>query len=626
MTASPDVDDLRVGVLGPVAAAQVARHLSSFLITSGVCVVESESAELDVLVVLLAPGIEELWEELRTPVTGGRLVVVQLDGYTGAPEQLAEVNWIPWRDDAPEAASAAVLVSITLGADTWRTLRQLRDDTTAWERSDRSTALLVHDIARAQEYADVVRSSAERVDQRRLGDDMRDYVTESLAVATSAHRRSTRRRWGLTALLAVATVAAAILVPAIANARRTNWQALVTNLGDASARQQPEWTGILAGALLINGTEEQRVIARTALRESLQRPWTLNNVDLGTGYSVENAWISDDRSTGWIIELETATRRSSLVRYDIRRGAVVSRIDLGGFYLQLGMSEDGSTAVVGGDGGFAVVDTRAGRVERTLPVDGELGGGDIVFTADHRAVVATGYGRLLAIPLEPPGPVTEIARYATWLDVQLDRTGTAVALMKTRPGHYAMVRVGTSAVVIAEGDVPEAVLEAGGLSFDASRAYVAGTDRQLWMLSPGHAAVPTGIATLDRTTIVRPAADDRLLIGGDVQRVHALDLPSGRQSAVVCREVPRVGFVQVSHDGRSVACVGAQQNAFWPLPERAEGPATDLDTADDARLLDLLRARISGCLSERQLTNVDSTTREQLGANVCVPATHSPAR
>ncbi|MCE7000409.1 PQQ-like beta-propeller repeat protein [Saccharothrix sp. S26] len=603
-----------IGIVAPPDHHDLMCTIADFLAHNGV-EVQPDVALAETCVVLVTSKLLEVWAQ-RPGLADKRLVPLAMERGPRypVPEAVAAINWTFWEPDNPEASLATLLVAVSTRQGEWRTLRGLRVEANAWHEADRSPTLLNSELPRALEYKDVLESLRQAIDKREDFDKLEEFVTASIVVATTKARKQRRRWLTVVAALVVVGVITAVLIPVVQNAGRTNRNAIVTSGEDTLAREYPEWSALLSGAQLLNGTEEQRQLARLTLRRSLAAEWSLGSIDLGPGRSLEASTPLSGLRSAVALSYSTQEGRSSLVGTEVKTGRLTWRVQLPGEYLYFDTPADESVVVVGGPAGIGVFDLRDHSFRKAAF------GSEPWWVAAldaHRAVVVDRELRAHVVDLDPGGGSRATGDYDDRvLDVQATEDGGVRALIRRRPGEYAVVDA-TTGGVLATGAVPEPLATAGGVAADEVAAFVVGADHQVWRLAPNEQATPTGVAVSDRTTLIRSGHAGRIVVGGEAQRPRVVQLPSGVELGVVCRETPLIKDIRVTHDGAAVSCVGPRQNSLWSLPS---GPTPVVsDYADDGHLLDLLRERMHGCWKETQIENLDADTRASLGVHLCGP-------
>ncbi|MEJ2858047.1 MULTISPECIES: hypothetical protein [unclassified Saccharothrix] len=600
------------GIIAPPGHDDLVRLIAEFLSDHGV-EIRPEVALAEACVVLVTPRLSEMWA--HHPGLGAkRLIPVVIEDLAGhpVPPEVAAINWTFWKPEDPNGSLAALLVAAHARQSTWRTLRGLRFEARAWHEHNRDPALLIPELPKAQEYRDVLETVRRTVGGGDEFERLEQFVAASIVTGTAKARR--RRRWQLSGIvvLVIIGVVAAVLIPVVRNASRTNRNAIVTSGEATLAREFPEWSALLSGSQLLNGTEEQRQLARVTLRRSLAAEWSLGHVALGAGHSLAASAPVADRRSAVALSHDTQDGKSSLVGMDVKTGQFTWRVQLPGTYLDFDLPADESVVVVGGPAGVGVFDLRDHGFRQ---VTTNLEPLRVALLDAHRAVVVTSGFSTHVVDLDPGGGSQVTGHHDDQvLDVQATEDGGVRALVRQRPGQYAVVDA-TSSEVLASGSVPEPVVSAGGVAVDEVAAFVAGGDHQVWRLAPNEPATPTGVALIDRTELIRSGHAGRIIVGGESERPRVVQLPSGAELGVVCRETPLVRDLRVTHDGKAVSCVGPRQNSLWSLPSGTAPVVPDM--ADDGRLLALLRERMHGCWHESQVENLDTDTRENLGVHLC---------
>lgn len=578
-----------IAVLAVAEDAAVDRSLCDFLRAAGLPPVDEGPADVVVVLISVAAVDDPGWRERVDRARGVRLIPVRVDGVRTkqAPEHLRPINWVTLDRAAPATAFGAVLAAALSDPEQIRELRNLRAQAEAWIRGNQSPERLMADHRDAAEAYELLAGLREDgyVDTR---GPVGEFVEASYRHTGKARRRKRRRRVAGTVIGAVMAVAVAITVPRILKTRGTNVNSLVSFGDPASVRVMPEWTSLQSASLLLRGNAYQAELARDSLASTLSVPWSLGGPVAGsdgqTGIVDTLTPLSDGKRVAVLVR-EASDDVSSLGLYDIHAGTMRWRIRLGTGYQNIATAGDGRTAVAVGKKDIAVVDLKSRKMRRLAHresgyVDVALTGrGDLVVGRAHRLVVgSTGSARF-----RPVGQ-----RYEELLSVRATADGGARALVITASGHYRLVNALTGAV-LASADVAAPLITTGAVAPDADYAVFVGADRQLWRLDVGRAAVPTGVATPERTETAAVLSGGRVVVGGQDQPAHVVRLADGGDLGIVCRDVPQLGRV-IPSDG-VLACLGPYNNALWQAPA---GPRR-------AQAADGLRARttVSGTFEVR---------------------------
>jgi hypothetical protein len=595
-----------VAIIAPPGCDEVAEKIADFLRDNRFDV-GAEAVPAEICIVLVAPALTGVWGE-HPGVAGKHLVPVLVEPTDDrlVPAEVRAINWTRWQPGNVPAALAAVLVAVSTRHSMWRTLRQLRLQVYDWYVAHRDPALLIQDSPRAQECQEVLNDLRDSLGGREEVHLLDEYVAKSTAACRAKARTQRRRCMAGALVLVLAELAAAVLIPIVQSAGRSNRNAIVTSGEESLAREFPEWSALLAADLLIHGTPEQQALARLTLRRSLSADWSL-----GTGYSVEAQLPLTSVRSAVVLSYESKAERSSLIGMDVKTGQFAWRVQLPGEYLYMGLTEGDGEVVVGGASGFGVFDLRdhSFRQVRANPIPKRM-----VLLDSRHAVVVDEDIRVHVVDLNSGGGSRKTGRHQTLVDIQATDDGGVRALVRREAGDFALIDAATGAV-LAAGSLPEPVVEAGGVALDEVAAYLASGDHQIWYLTPAGPPTPTGIALIDRTSLIRGARGGKVIFGGDAQRPRVVRLPSGADLGVVCRETPLVWEIKLARDGQSVECTGPHQNSLWRLPSgtSAEVPAS----LDDNALLDMFRAKSYGCWLDTQLLNIDGASRSALGVRVC---------
>lgn len=553
--------------------------LALFLETAGMFEADaSEDGSVDAAIVLISQEAvaDAVW---RGQVESGRfrrLIPVRLDrvSSSAAPEILRPLNWVQWDHGSSSTTFRAVLVGLLNDIDRIRRHRRLQGEAEAWARARRNEDFLLLDHRRADEASQFL--AALRTDALSFpGDLVEEFVAASRVKARSVRRRSLVRR-GLGVVVALLVLSfVAVGIPEVVQAKHTNIETVVTTGDRVTEAEEPGWSSLLAGSLLLTGTSSQKDLARRTLADTLSVPWSEEGFDAGAGSAVSDLDPLDGSSKAVALILDVRTGMFSLGMFDIRSGSLSWRLNLGKAFYDLDVGSDNRTAAVIGESQIAVVDldTHAVRYiaesESGIPLVRVLAGG--------RLVIATGDGSFRLVTLKSGAVRTVPGHFGSILGIASTSDGGARAITEQQPGHYTLVDATTGAR-LAEGVVPEPITPAGAPSPDDMSAVVTGADHQLWRISAGHPAQPTGVAVQDRTRTVTMLTGQRVAVGGQDDRVHVVYLPTAADLGVVCRDVRQMDTIRVAHDGGQLSCMGVQNNSFWrppagPLPPTSVLPA-----------------------------------------------------
>ncbi|MFG3206434.1 hypothetical protein [Streptomyces sp. NPDC048192] len=542
--------------------AAYVRAVRRFLHDNGIEV--TDTGEVAVVVISQASAENPAWRARLTDHRFVRLVPVRVDKVSSSKvPELTSLNWIPWKHDAPVTTFGKILAAVATEPEKLWRLRDLRAQADVWARTGYHVEHLMGDPRRAR---DAERFLAElAIDENVPGNEtVARYVRLSRAQAGRSRRWTLIRGWGAVAVASLVALAIAAAVPLIVKAKQINFDAVATTGDRRMEQQEPEWSSLLAGAMLLNGDSGQKKLARLALGDTLSVPWSQGTFDPGVGYSLEGIQPLG-RGGRSVVRLRTHNGVPHLGVYDVRSGALMYHVVIEGVGELTGMdtSPDGRTVVAVGPAGLAVMDTAARRV-RTLSVRLARESVVVSLLRDGRVAVANDAGVLETVSLRD-GTVHRLGAFGEVLSLKPAAGGGATALVRRRRNVYALVDA-VHGRVLAQGTITDPLVPTGGVAPDAVYGVVTGADRQLWRLMPGHAPQPTGVAVSDRTYLTVVLPGERVAIGGQDQPMRVFHLPTHSDLGIICRDVPQVTNLQVSSDGNTANCLGLKANAVWQVP------------------------------------------------------------
>ncbi|WP_165683853.1 hypothetical protein [Streptomyces sp. KO7888] len=559
-----------IAVLAAAEDAAVDLSLCDFLRNAGLPPAADGCVDVVVVLISVAAVDDPEWRQRVERARAVRLIPVRVDGVrtNQAPEYLRPINWVTLDRAAPATAFGAVLAAALSDPEQIRELRNLRAQAEAWIRENRSMERLMYDHRDAAEAHELLAGLREEgyVDVR---GPVGEFVETSYRYTGKARRRKQRRRAMGTVLGVIMAVAVAITVPRILKTRGTDFNSLVTFGDPSTVRVMPEWTSLQASSLLLRGNEAQKELARDSLSSTLSVPWSLGGPVLGSDGQaglVDGLTPLPGGKRAAVLVQEVPGDVSSLGLYDIHSGTVTWRVRLGTGYQNMATSGDGRTVVVVGEENIAVVDLQSRKVRRlahredgyvdvALTEQGDL----VVGRAEQLVVGSTGGTRFR--------PVGE--GYAELLDLRATADGGVRALVATEPGHYRLVNALTGDI-LARADVAAPLITTGAVAPDADYAVFVGADRQLWRLDAGRAAVPTGVATPERTETAAVLSGGRVVVGGQDQPAHVVRLADAGDLGIVCRDVPQLRRLVPSDD--VLVCRGPHNVTLWRAPAGPRRP------------------------------------------------------
>ncbi|MGA8113242.1 MAG: hypothetical protein WCA46_06240, partial [Actinocatenispora sp.] len=360
--ASPE---FRLLVVARPDAAEVVDELRRVLPTVGFELTDSV-ADADLELLVLSPRMRDALVA-GTLVRPVRPVVVTVGGVDpeGLDKALREINWLPWDPHNVAASTGRLIGALRTDPSQWERVRRFRALAIAWQRGDRAPDLLLDDLDQVTELRGVLGTETSRLN-------LRDGVVPAFAAASLIRARGgRRRRVGARAVLAGAVVVALLVgivtVPLIRSAGRANKQSLVTSNNPVIERDLPEWSAMLSAALLVNGSDEQKALARSTVVRDLAVPWSYGLVATNQGYSTE-AVVPLARGRRTLVVLGTRRGGYQIGLYDRTSARMLWRIRLGTVAFQAGLSPDGRTVALAGPSQVVVVDLARRRVVRRVAV------------------------------------------------------------------------------------------------------------------------------------------------------------------------------------------------------------------------------------------------------------------
>ena len=549
---------LRVAVVSGRSNPQYAEMLKEYLRRAGVDVCEHDDPHLDGSVVLLSESAldDHVWHEEVGRIGAEQRLVPVLLGPTNPqrlPPVVAAIQWIALDPGAPDRTWAVSLAALSSEPATHALWRTVRDRHEQWERGGRSRRLLMTDASRTRELDEMLQPLIARGAIHR-NDPLVTYVAASRRAVTARRLAGAGVVAAVLAITGVFALVALLVIPAARLQGRNNRTAIAT-MGLRGTDAQPEWSSLVAGALLINGTPDQRTLAREALVHNLSRPWTTDFYDVGRGRSIE-AVRPLDRDTSLLVLGVGEATELALYRHGEQR--IMWTEPLGGFYWNVEATPDGVDAVVVGGAGIARINLETREVTSLS----ERRFDHVAISSDGDIGVATWKGRYGTVDLDS-GVVNQTGSSVGVLDLVATDDGGLRAVLETEDG-YALVDVQSGALVAAAAtELP--VLVAGAAVPDEAAAVVVGSDRQLHRLDAS-GLTPTGIGLAPRTLVVRALGHGRVVLGGLSEPNRAVHLPTGATLGPVCRSAIGLQLVRSSRDRSLVACVAPVNNALWTVP------------------------------------------------------------
>lgn len=585
---APTRDDLEVVAVAADerTAADIAAGLSGMGRPAVVRLVPSETAGGDtpsitnVVVISEAAlanpqwhaAVEDLIERGNRPVP----VVLGTVHAGSVPEGLQEINWVLWAGEQRVGALAALFAAISSEPSRYQLHRDLLSRARSWVSDNRSQGLLLADHDETEQAAAHL-ADATHDPLARPSALLHDFVTASV-VRARQYRRRNRRLLITGVVLAVATVLlfSGIWFAVRGPAENQRLNALVS-IGPRLASDRPDWAGLLAGALIVQGDAEQAETGRLVLRSMLDRVWPRTRVGVAHDALVNDMAMVGDSS------VLTVDNRGTLTRWDLGTGAVQWRRHLEQPLNHLAATPDGATVVAASARHLHLIKSEPWE-HRRISFKNTIS--RVAVAADGTtAVVADEDGRLITIGTGPAETTREVGRYRNVLDLQ-----AGAADSSRTPPVWALVRTSASQVAVVEAlagrqsrplrvSLRDAMEVYGGVAADGTTLAVAsgGGDLQTGTvdagLRPGGGRVP---ALLDGLAVF-PAGG--VITTGRAFGVQVMHPPSG---AVVGRlQVAQHGVIRIrsSPDGRFLLCADHAGVAVWDTqglwPTDAAGEVVD---------------------------------------------------
>jgi hypothetical protein len=441
-----------------------------------------------------------------------------------------------------------------------KSVKELAAEVAAWQERGRPEALLIDDVERANELLALVRQLESNTPSP-VSETTRVFVTRSIALA---RRRRNRRRRRLTYGFVGVIVAAAVGIPAalrLGNVVQTNGQSFVTS-GQQILTKLPEWTGLLSGALLLQGTPAQQTLARQTLLSALTEPWGLGPVNGGPGYVTQDLYqIPDTKKLGVVLGTGRNEEVTELATFTIQTGQFSHVRRIPGTYYFADTADGDTQLALAGPSGAKLMERNSGKVEAAetkTPVRGAR------LSSNEVLSYVTGQGSVDDLAAGQVGP-RSVGTYKDVLDIERVRAGDVEVLAMTTPGDYTLVDA-TDDTIIATAKLPAPNIAAGGISDDGATAYVSGADNQLWALSAGARPQPTGVPTTDRDVAVHGLPGDRVVVGGYAEPAEVYYVPDALLLGQICTNDPDLTSL-VSFPGSDVvACEGSRAMTLWDAP------------------------------------------------------------
>lgn len=579
--------------------------LTAFLRSAGFHVDDhTPDTAQNVVVLLSAAALEDpVWRSAVEAISATRVVPIRLTPLdsTRVPEALSAINWIAIDPVAPQSSFGVVMAALRSNPELHLAARSLRLEAEAWARGGARSELLVRDRRHAVDLDHLLRQL--QSDPLLAQDAMVfEFVRRSLRSSSRVQTRTWLTRAGALVVALIAVAVALTFVPSIRLLGRNNHSTIGT-VGDRAIQSQlPEWSSLLSGGLLLNGSTKQKELARTTLRRTLSQPWTLGAVDVGAGRS--NAAMAAFKNGDVAVVLGTDNGNFEFGYFDSRTDSIPWRTPLGGEFYWLDITKDERTAVAVGAGGIAVVDLvtkQARRFENAGQWD------EVVVTDTDRIVVAARTGDLGTAGINDD-EVQVLGNFKRHLSLRRTTDGGARLLVEPEPGSYALID-GLTGSELVRTSLPAPIIDAGAVVPDAVGAVVIGPDHQLWMFGSDAQPTPTGVALPDRTDSVVALPGGRVVIGGQVEPARVVHLPSRGELGNVCRESPMLHAIIPSRDNELLVCKALVLSTVWRAPAGPIAPPT-------AQLSSALEATSGELVVQARANTIKFERRDAQGSSV----------
>ena len=475
------------------------------------------------------------------------------------PTTVRELNWIVWQEPGRENAALSQIYSALHSEMALYTLyRDLAAQTAAWQAAGFAKDLLIADSGRVRDAVRYLKEAA--TDPRaRPSEAVLAYVTAS-ARANKKYRRKRARRW-------IVRATAGVTVLALFTTTVLSLRAVVKSQHAESIAStpwlipgRPDWTGLLAAAAVLQDGSSVAQIGRDVLYGDLTKQWALGIVGGGTyPTAISAAHLVGDGSTALAIDGDD---RLSL--WNVRRNAAEWIRSMGnGEATAYATTADGTLAVLGVGKRLDVAHVSPWSVHGvTLPCS--IDSLAIAPAAGTIVAACSGSGSFYAVRISDLHVSGPTAKFSSLLQLTATADGHARALVRTDPGHLAIVD-SVSGSVVATTAMPYSSLEVGTLGRDGVSAAVTSTDRQILYARQGLRFAPTGQAVPDYIEVLALLPGGRLAFGGVQFGVQILDLASGLDLGTVCSTFPGVSVVDSTADGSTLLCANGTASDAWSI-------------------------------------------------------------
>jgi WD40 repeat protein len=553
-----------VGLISAPCDDPTARTICGYLGGQGIDVVvppPQRSGQHSEVVLLSQGGMENLQFLHAVGTSGGhRRVPVVIDVIDGArlPEDLRQLNWIPWDDDNPERACAQILSASQTDLSVYRHARSTEAKALAWHGSQRGRDELITDLKQVKrliaERAREGEQAGRHAEQRRL-------VEEFLQA--SVRRGKALRRWRR---LRIAVAVAAVPFVALAGLGLFHWreQAVVEAqlqiaTSDGMSDLRPEVQSVKMAALVLRQEASPKgpnpaVVSQLAA--AVAEPWPESIFGTESSKALNSVALLDDPSLA-----VGADGGGNVSSWNIRTGERLWVRPVGRRVLQIvAASRDGAVVAAADDQAVHVLGQGKAEV-RAVAVPGapQVMG----VSNDGRWLVYAVGGKIHRVDVSSASaPSVTVGSFDDVLAIRVSRTGAILAMVRSSNRvtvlDTATGRARWTAVVAHDP------LMSGALAADGSVA-VTGPGHQVYW-SDGRAALqPTGQYVPDLLTAMAATSNGLLVWSSAAQGTQVYDVWNHLQLPPICRELSIAYDLVLSPAEDRVDCAGAGVHDVWRL-------------------------------------------------------------
>lgn len=533
-----------------------------FALADRVRIVEDDPDAAVLMVMSQLALADPVWHEEVAARSGSRPIPLAIGPIKGAPEHLAELNWILFDPQDPVRTAAVVHAALGLDPEGQRLRRSLQSDAATWQLNRQSDQLLILDLKRTKRMASALDSA---VGSSAASELELEYLRRSEKAARKARNRRIRGvAWrGLAIGLAAALIAGVIVEYRAASER----QSFAVGSLDLGSWQSPAIRAIKALGPYVDSPERLASVPEPAMQsaELLGLQWPLATAALGWDAYISDAVALEDA-------IVTADTAGSLTWWN---GDIPTD--------RVGVSEEPLVALASptSAGEFAVASTSAliriapsGGVDSSAPAP--LVASEVALSSDGRLAVLTD-GTSVA-SMETGGQFTEptaqgqrvLALIPTETEVLvLGVDDSAITIRDARSGST----IRSWAHDLAADLVP---LTVGDYDPVSGVGFLAGGRSELVAFgnAPGVELSGLGAATSPDFLDVTPQG---WVVVGSAESGVQLLFPEQRTSfGRICDLLDAPTFAAIPADGASITCGDGVQFVSYPLD--ALGPVAG-DTA-----------------------------------------------